>query len=115
MCAHTQIDSYTLIISVPCRFDQVSEKLAQLDQMAEEAIANLYGYKTSVSSLRYKKGISVKDWPKSGSGNLNSSSFQLNRHISLVMLREPDTGSKRKHFKVGFKLVRVTKLPWLVS
>ncbi|XP_043356137.1 amiloride-sensitive sodium channel subunit delta [Dermochelys coriacea] len=92
----------------PYRFDLVSEKLAQLDQMAEEAIANLYGYKTSSFSSHYKKGIRMKDLQKGGSVNLNSSSFQLNPHISLVMLKEPDTGSRKKHFKVGFKLCNAT-------
>ncbi|CAM4576355.1 epithelial sodium channel subunit delta [Lepidochelys kempii] len=92
----------------PYRFDLVSEKLAQLDQMAEEAIANLYGYKTSSFSSHYTKGIRMKDLRKGGSVNLNSSSFQLNPHISLVMLKEPDTGSRKKHFKVGFKLCNAT-------
>uniref|UniRef100_A0A8C8SNL9 Sodium channel epithelial 1 subunit delta n=1 Tax=Pelusios castaneus TaxID=367368 RepID=A0A8C8SNL9_9SAUR len=89
-------------------FDQVSEKLAQLDKMAEEAIAYLYDYKPSIFSSRYKKGISIKDFPKSRLDNRNSSSFQLNHDITLVKLREPDSGSRRKHFKVGFKLCNAT-------
>uniref|UniRef100_A0A8C8SJ93 Sodium channel epithelial 1 subunit delta n=1 Tax=Pelusios castaneus TaxID=367368 RepID=A0A8C8SJ93_9SAUR len=92
----------------PHRFDQVSEKLAQLDKMAEEAIAYLYDYKPSIFSSRYKKGISIKDFPKSRLDNRNSSSFQLNHDITLVKLREPDSGSRRKHFKVGFKLCNAT-------
>ncbi|XP_074831759.1 epithelial sodium channel subunit delta [Carettochelys insculpta] len=92
----------------PYRFELVSEKLAQLDQMAEEAIADLYGYKTSIFPSRDKKGIKVKDLTTGVSANLTRSSFQLNYHVSLVMLKEPDTGSRRKHFKVGFKLCNAT-------
>nr|XP_014431009.1 LOW QUALITY PROTEIN: amiloride-sensitive sodium channel subunit delta [Pelodiscus sinensis] len=92
----------------PYRFDLVSEKLAELDQMAEEAIAGLYGYHTSIFPSRHKKDIRVKNLSKRGPANQNSSSFQLNHHISLVMLKEPDTGFKRKDSKVGFKLCNAT-------
>ncbi|XP_054031668.1 amiloride-sensitive sodium channel subunit delta [Dryobates pubescens] len=88
----------------PYRFGLVSEHLVQLDRMAEQSIAFLYGINTSASLSHLHEGnIHVQDLPDIG--NLSRSGFKLSQNFPL--LRMPDRAGK-KHASVGFRLCNAT-------
>ncbi|KGL75803.1 Amiloride-sensitive sodium channel subunit alpha, partial [Tinamus guttatus] len=91
----------------PYRFELVSDHLVQLDQMAEESIAFLYGINTSASLFHVnEKNIQAKDL--SSSGNLSRSSFKLSQNFSLLRMPDHNNRSGKKYSKVGFKLCNAT-------
>ncbi|KFV20413.1 Amiloride-sensitive sodium channel subunit alpha, partial [Tauraco erythrolophus] len=88
----------------PYRFELVSEHLIQLDRMAEESIAFLYGINTSASLFHMnEKNIHVKDL-----GNLSRSSFKLSQNFSLLRMPDHNNRSRNKHSSVGFRLCNAT-------
>ncbi|XP_068772170.1 amiloride-sensitive sodium channel subunit delta [Struthio camelus] len=91
----------------PYRFELVSEHLVQLDQMAEESIAFLYGINTSASLFHMnEKNIQVKD--TSSIGNLSRSSFKLSQNFSLLRISDHNIRAGKTHSKVGFRLCNAT-------
>ncbi|KAK4809666.1 hypothetical protein QYF61_002563 [Mycteria americana] len=91
----------------PYRFELVSEHLVQLDHMAEESIAFLYGINVSASLFpTNEKNIHVKDL--SSIGNLSRSSFKLSQNFSLLRMSDHNNRSGKKHSSVGFRLCNAT-------
>uniref|UniRef100_A0A8B9Z9M8 Sodium channel epithelial 1 subunit delta n=1 Tax=Buteo japonicus TaxID=224669 RepID=A0A8B9Z9M8_9AVES len=91
----------------PYRFELVSEHLVQLDHMAEESIAFLYGINTSASLFHVnEKNIRIKDL--SSTGNLSRSSFKLSQNFSLMRMSDHNNRSGKKLSSVGFRLCNAT-------
>uniref|UniRef100_A0A663LU49 Sodium channel epithelial 1 delta subunit n=1 Tax=Athene cunicularia TaxID=194338 RepID=A0A663LU49_ATHCN len=91
----------------PYRFELVSEHLVQLDHMAEESIAFLYGINTSASLFHVnEKNIHIKDL--TSIGNLSRSSFKLSQNFSLLRMSDHNNRSGKKHSSVGFRLCNAT-------
>ncbi|XP_062449708.1 amiloride-sensitive sodium channel subunit delta [Rhea pennata] len=91
----------------PYRFELVSEHLVQLDQMAEESIAFLYGISTSASLFHMnEKNIQVKDL--SSAGNFSRPNFKLSQDFSLLRISDHINKSGKKYSKVGFRLCNAT-------
>ncbi|XP_064028040.1 amiloride-sensitive sodium channel subunit delta isoform X2 [Pogoniulus pusillus] len=91
----------------PYRFELVSEHLVQLDRMAEESIALLYGINTSASLFHlHETNIHVQDLPNTG--NLSRSSFRLSQNFSLLRMPDHNNRAGKKHSKVGFRLCNAT-------
>ncbi|XP_010135402.1 PREDICTED: amiloride-sensitive sodium channel subunit alpha-like [Buceros rhinoceros silvestris] len=91
----------------PYRFELVSEHLVQLDHMAEESLAFLYGINTSASLFHVnEKNIHIKDL--SSMGNLSRSSFKLSQNFSLLRMPNHSKRSGKKQSNVGFRLCNAT-------
>uniref|UniRef100_A0A8C8AX78 Sodium channel epithelial 1 subunit delta n=1 Tax=Otus sunia TaxID=257818 RepID=A0A8C8AX78_9STRI len=91
----------------PYRFELVSEHLVQLDHMAEESIAFLYGINTSASLFHVnEKNMHIKDL--TSIGNLSRSSFKLSQNFSLLRMSDHNNRSGKKHSSVGFRLCNAT-------
>uniref|UniRef100_A0A8B9SRF1 Sodium channel epithelial 1 subunit delta n=1 Tax=Anas platyrhynchos TaxID=8839 RepID=A0A8B9SRF1_ANAPL len=91
----------------PYRFELVSEHLVQLDRMAEESIAFLYGINTTASLFHMnEKNIHMRDL--SSTGNLSRSSFKLSQNFSLLRTPEINNKTGKRQSGVGFKLCNAT-------
>uniref|UniRef100_A0A8B9ZTK0 Sodium channel epithelial 1 subunit delta n=1 Tax=Anas zonorhyncha TaxID=75864 RepID=A0A8B9ZTK0_9AVES len=91
----------------PYRFELVSEHLVQLDRMAEESIAFLYGINTTASLFHMnEKNIHMRDL--SSTGNLSRSSFKLSQNFSLLRTPELNNKTGKRQSRVGFKLCNAT-------
>lgn len=83
--------------------------MVQLDHMAEESIAFLYGINTSASLFHVnEKNIRIKDL--SSTGNLSRSSFKLSQNFSLMRMSDHNNRSGKKFSSVGFRLVSACPL-----
>uniref|UniRef100_A0A8B9E405 Sodium channel epithelial 1 subunit delta n=1 Tax=Anser cygnoides TaxID=8845 RepID=A0A8B9E405_ANSCY len=91
----------------PYRFELVSEHLVQLDRMAEESIAFLYGINTTAGMFHMnEKNIRMRDL--SSTGNLSRSSFKLSQNFSLLRTSELNNKTGKRQSHVGFRLCNAT-------
>ncbi|XP_063001522.1 amiloride-sensitive sodium channel subunit delta [Elgaria multicarinata webbii] len=82
----------------PYRVNLVSKNMAELDNLARETIYNLYGFHIPVEDLEDDASVSLEEQPNGRPSKGNSSSFQLDKNITLVKTGE----------KVGFRLCNAT-------
>ncbi|KYO31552.1 amiloride-sensitive sodium channel subunit delta [Alligator mississippiensis] len=93
----------------PYRFATVSDNLAELDFLAVETIASLYGSSATANMFHgEEKIIKVKDLARKESDNFGPADFQLNRNIPLVRTYVIDPVSKKNISMVGFRLCNAT-------